>query len=230
MIKLKKTGAALAICAAALIAAASLSGCGDTATQGGGAAGVQSQADESEATRRPVQSARPSAAENDETETERGAASTNSGSRTDTNEEATSADAENSMEAASTLSEARSFLDAGMYDDAEEMLSYVNTDELSAEEMDEYNAIRAELDSAAANAGSDAADELTAEEAISIVENNYGVQINGDPGGLTAQSGEDGSSYYELSVEVPNENARIIVRVHMDGSVTEVSRQPIAVG
>lgn len=228
MIKLKKTGAALAICASALIAVASLSGCGDTATQGGGAVEVQSQADESEATRRPVQSARPSAAENDEAESRRSAEPADSESETGSG--AAAVNSENSMEAASTLSEARSFLDAGMYDDAEEMLSYVNTDELGAEEMDEYNAIRAELDSAAANAGSDAADELTAEEAISIVENNYGVQINGDPGGLTAQSGEDGSSYYELSVEVPNENARIIVRVHMDGSVTEVSRQPIAVG
>ena len=206
MIKLKKTTAVLAGCAAALIAVASLGGCGDTATQGGGTAGVQSQTEESEATRKPVQSARPSAAENSEAESERSAAPKNS------------------------ESEARSFLDAGMYDDAEEMLSYVNTDELGAEDMEEYNAIRAELDSAAANSGSDAADELTAEEAISIVENYYGVQINGDPGGLTAQSDGAGSSYYELSVEVPNENARIIVRVHMDGSVTEVSRQPIAVG
>ena len=219
MIKLKKTTAVLAGCAAALIAVASLGGCGDTATQGGGTAGVQSQTEESEATRKPVQSARPSAAENSEAESERSAAPKNSESETD-----------NNMEAASTLSEARSFLDAGMYDDAEEMLSYVNTDELGAEDMEEYNAIRAELDSAAANSGSDAADELTAEEAISIVENYYGVQINGDPGGLTAQSDGAGSSYYELSVEVPNENARIIVRVHMDGSVTEVSRQPIAVG
>lgn len=229
MIKLKKTGAALAICASALIAVASLGGCGDTATQGGGAVEVQSQADESEATRKPVQSARPSAAENSETESERSAAPKNSESETESGSAAVNSE-NNNMEAASTLSEARSFLDAGMYDDAEEMLSYVNTDELGAEDMEEYNAIRAELDSAAANSGSDAADELTAEEAISIVENNYGVQINGDPGGLTAQSGEDGSSYYELSVEVPNENARIIVRVHMDGSVTEVSRQPIAVG
>ena len=229
MIKLKKTTAVLAGCAAALIAVASLGGCGDTATQGGGTAGVQSQTEESEATRKPVQSARPSAAENSEAESERSAAPKNSESETESGAAAVNSE-NNNMEAASTLSEARSFLDAGMYDDAEEMLSYVNTDELGAEDMEEYNAIRAEFDSAAANSGSDAADELTAEEAISIVENYYGVQINGDPGGLTAQSDGAGSSYYELSVEVPNENARIIVRVHMDGSVTEVSRQPIAVG
>ena len=167
MIKLKKTGAALAICASALIAVASLSGCGDTGDSGRRHCGSSVSADESEATRRPVQSARPSAAET--TKRSQGEARSRQIQSRRRDPERPRSNRKIAWKRRPRFPRRVLSWTRECTTDAEEMLSYVNTDELSAEEMDEYNAIRAELDSAAANAGSDAADELTAEEAISIV-------------------------------------------------------------
>ncbi len=129
----------------------------------------------------------------------------------------------------SALSDARSFFEAGMYDDAEEMLGSVNPDYLTDEELDTYYLISDSL-SNRAGAQNDAPKEFTAEEAIRAAEQRYGVSIDGDPSGLTPQTDSSGRQYYAMQVAIQSENRRVTIHVYSDGVIDEISEEPLAYG
>lgn len=129
----------------------------------------------------------------------------------------------------SALSDARSFFEAGMYDDAEEMLRSVNPDYLTDEQLDTYYLISDSL-SNRAGAQNNAPKEFTAEEAISAAERKYGVSIDGDPSGLTPQTDSNGRQYYTMQVAIQSENRRVTINVYSDGEIEEISDEPLAYG
>ncbi len=129
----------------------------------------------------------------------------------------------------SALSDARSFFEAGMYDDAEEMLRSVNPDYLTDEQLDTYYLISDSL-SNRAGAQNESKKEFTAEEAISAAEQKYGVSIDGDPSGLTPQTDSNGRQYYTMQVAIQSENRRVTINVYSDGEIEETSEEPLAYG
>ncbi len=129
----------------------------------------------------------------------------------------------------SALSDARSFFEAGMYDDAEEMLRSVDPEYLTDEQLDTYYMISDSL-SNRAGAQSESQKEFTAEEAISAAEQRYGVSIDGDPSGLTPQTDSSGRQYYTMQVAIQSENRRVTINVYSDGEIEEVSEEPLAYG
>ena len=75
----------------------------------------------------------------------------------------------------SELDDARSFMGAGMYDDAREMLGSVDVEALTDEQLAEYDEIQESLaEEPAADAG------FTTEDAVRIAEEAYGISIDGD--------------------------------------------------
>lgn len=129
----------------------------------------------------------------------------------------------------SALSDARSFFEAGMYDDAEEMLRSVNPDYLTDEQLDTYYLISDSL-SNRVGAQNNAQKEFTAEEAVSAAEQRYGVSIDGDPSGLTPQTDSSGREYYTMQVAIQSENRRVTINVYSDGEIEETSEEPLAYG
>ena len=129
---------------------------------------------------------------------------------------------------ASALSEARSFFEAGMYDDAQEMLESVDTNELTEDQLKIYRQIS---DTLSIRSGlMNKKDEFTPEEAIGIVEEAYDVTLDDNTDGLAPQTDANGMQYYTMQVQLDDENQIITINVYSDGVIEELSVQPIAYG
>lgn len=128
----------------------------------------------------------------------------------------------------SELADAESFVSAGMYDDAREMLSSVNRDELSGEQLEQYQKIETEIYNASQSAA--AADSFTPEMAVRIVEDAYGIQIDGDLSGLMPEKTSSGAEFYRMQIQVDSQNAKKTVNVYQNGDIEEISSEPIAFG
>lgn len=129
----------------------------------------------------------------------------------------------------SALNDARSFFEAGMYDDAEEMLRSVDPELLDDDQLDLYNLLSDSL-SNRNGAENKTKSEFTPEEAVKLVEDAYGVSLGTDTDGLAPQTDANGSQYYRMEVRIESENRKLIVDVHSDGTISEVSEEPIAYG
>lgn len=125
----------------------------------------------------------------------------------------------------SELDEAISFAQSGMTDDAREMLGYINRDELTDEQKDQYDEAQAMI------AVSDHESAVfTANDAIRLVEEKYGVALQGASDGLQAETDANGEVYYRMQIEVPAENAKKIIEVFSSGTINEISSEPLAFG
>ena len=130
---------------------------------------------------------------------------------------------------ASALAEARSFFEAGMYDDALEMLDSVDRSKLGEEQAKVYDLILESLKNRSGLSDGNN-DEFTAEEAIKIAEYTYDVTLDGDPSGLAPQTDENGMTYYTMQIQLDSENKRLTINVYSDGSIDVVNSEPIAYG
>ncbi len=130
---------------------------------------------------------------------------------------------------ASALAEARSFFEAGMYDDAREMLESVDRSKLTPEQTKIYDLISESLKNRGGLSDGDP-DSFTAEEAINIAEYTYGVTLDGDPSELNPQTDANGMTYYTMQIRLESENLILTVNVYSDGSVDVLSSEPIAYG
>ena len=125
----------------------------------------------------------------------------------------------------SELDDARSFMGAGMYDDAREMLGSVDVEALTDEQLAEYDEIQESLaEEPAADAG------FTPEDAVRIAEEAYGITIDGDLSGLTLQTNSGGAEFYQMQVRIDRENAKKTINIYKNGDIEELSSEPIAFG
>lgn len=129
----------------------------------------------------------------------------------------------------SELDDAESFLNSGMYTDAREMLDSIDKSGLGESQLAQYESIKSRLESHE-NSGSSSSSGYTPQEAVKIVEEHYGITINYDTSGLQIQTNSGGTEYYQLQVELKNENLRKIVNVYKNGEVEELSSEPLAYG
>ncbi len=129
----------------------------------------------------------------------------------------------------SALSDARSFFEAGMYEDAEEMLASVDPSLLTEEERSTYALISDSLSNRSGAQGGGER-EFSAEDAIAAAEDRYGVTIDGDPAGLTPQTDQSGRQYYTMQVRIESENRILTINVYSDGIIDELKEEPIAYG
>lgn len=132
-------------------------------------------------------------------------------------------------QAQSELDDAESFLNSGMYTDAREMLNSIDKSRLSDSQLTQYESIESRLDNHE-NSGNSSSSGYTPQEAVKIVEDHYGITINYDTNGLQLQTNSGGTEYYQLQVELKNENLRKIVNVYKNGEVEEISSEPLAYG
>lgn len=128
---------------------------------------------------------------------------------------------------ASALSEARSFFEAGMYDDAQEMLASVDTNELTEDQLKIYRQIS---DTLSIRSGLMNKNEFSPEDAIKIVEEAYDITLDDNTDGLAPQTDSNGIQYYTMQVQLDDENQIITINVYSDGVIEELSSQPIAYG
>ena len=119
----------------------------------------------------------------------------------------------------SELDDARSFMGAGMYDDAREMLGSVDVEALTDEQLAEYDEIQESLDAG-----------FTPEDAVRIAEEAYGITIDGDLSGLTLQTNSGGAEFYQMQVRIDRENAKKTINIYKNGDIEELSTEPIAFG
>ncbi len=129
----------------------------------------------------------------------------------------------------SALAEARSFFEAGMYDDAREMLESVDKSKLSEEQAKIYDLILESLKNRSSLSDQNSG-EFTAEEAVKIAEYAYGVELGGDTSGLAPQTDSNGMTYYTMQIQLDSENKRLTINVYSDGSIDIVNSEPIAYG
>lgn len=129
----------------------------------------------------------------------------------------------------SALAEARSFFEAGMYDDAREMLESVDKSKLSEEQAKIYDLILESLKNRSSLSDQNSG-EFTAEEAVKIAEYTYGVELGGDTSGLAPQTDSSGMTYYTMQIQLDSENKRLTINVYSDGSIDIVNSEPIAYG
>lgn len=123
------------------------------------------------------------------------------------------------------LDDALSFAQSGMIDDAREMLGYIDRDSLSDEQKEQYDEIQAML-----SVRESSESEFTADAAIKLVEEKYGIELNGATDGLRAETAADGRMFYRMQIEVPSENAKKTIEVYENGEITELSQEPLAFG
>jgi len=123
------------------------------------------------------------------------------------------------------LDDALSFAQSGMIDDAREMLGYIDRDSLSDEQKEQYDEIQAML-----SVRESSESEFTADAAIKLVEEKYGIELNGATDGLRAEIAADGRMFYRMQIEVPSENAKKTIEVYENGEITELSQEPLAFG
>lgn len=138
----------------------------------------------------------------------------------------TDAHKQSGQAAQSALDEAKSMMDAGMVEDAKEMLGDVDESSLTTAQKEELEQISQKINENTESGGADEA--FTAEEACRIINEKYGIQ--GDPGGMVSQVDQSGKKYYPLKFQYQKENVLIEVHIYSDGTVQEISREPIAVG
>ena len=131
------------------------------------------------------------------------------------------------------LAEAESLLNANLYEDADEMLAGIEEATLTADQQRRANELRSRADEA--RAAAEKADsehpenrEFTAEEALKILNQKYGIE--GDAAGLSPQYDADGDKYYEITAQIDSENAILTLQIYKDGYIREVSRTPLGVG
>jgi len=129
----------------------------------------------------------------------------------------------------SELDDAESFLNSGMYTDAREMLNSIDKSGLSDSQLTQYESIESRLENHE-NSGGSSSSGYTPQEAVKIVEDHYGITINYDTNGLQLQTNSGGTEYYQLQIELKNENLRKIVNVYKNGEIEEISSEPLAYG
>lgn len=129
----------------------------------------------------------------------------------------------------SELDDAESFLNSGMYTDAREMLDSIDKSGLSDSQLTQYESIESRLENHE-NSGGSSSSGYTPQEAVKIVEDHYGITINYDTNGLQLQTNSGGTEYYQLQIELKNENLRKIVNVYKNGEIEEISSEPLAYG
>lgn len=120
----------------------------------------------------------------------------------------------------SELNEAEAFYDAGMYGDADEMLNSIDKSALSEEQLEEYD----ELESMIAQGSAETESGFSAEDAVKIAEEAYGITIDGDFSQLHSQYDENGNEFYQM--QVITDNLIKIIKIYKDGSIEEVSSEP----
>lgn len=116
-----------------------------------------------------------------------------------------------------------------MYTDAREMLDSIDKSGLSDSQLTQYESIESRLENHE-NSGGSSSSGYTPQEAVKIVEDHYGITINYDTNGLQLQTNSGGTEYYQLQIELKNENLRKIVNVYKNGEIEEISSEPLAYG
>lgn len=127
----------------------------------------------------------------------------------------------------SELDDAASFADSGMIDDAREMLGYIDRDSLSDEQKSQYDRV---VDILNGEDNNNDTESFTPQDALDIIEREYGVSFEGDTSGIRSQTDVNGREYYRLQIEIQSENVRKTVDVYKNGDITEISSEPLAFG
>lgn len=120
----------------------------------------------------------------------------------------------------SELSDAEAFYDAGMYSDADEMLNSIDKSALSDEQLAEYE----ELEGMIAQSPTETESSFSAEDAVRIAEEAYGITIDGDFSQLHSQYDLNGDEFYQI--QVITDNRIKIIKIYKDGFIEEVSSEP----
>ena len=126
------------------------------------------------------------------------------------------------------VEEALSFANSGMIDDAKEMLSGINPDKLSQEDLNKYGEVLIKI----AEEGQKELNKTSfkAEDAVKMVEERYNISLGNDFSGLNPESEGDGRVFYKMEIELKDSNERKIIKVYENGQIDEISSRPISVG